>query len=42
MVAGERVTSGAEDEVRRHRVAVLQDGSVSFWEEALEAWAGSA
>ena len=38
MVAGERLTLSAEDEVRRHRVAVLQDGRALLWEEALHAW----
>jgi archaellum component FlaC len=38
MVAGERLTLSAEDEVRRHRVAVLQDGRALLWEEALQAW----
>ncbi|RMG47263.1 MAG: hypothetical protein D6723_16285, partial [Acidobacteria bacterium] len=38
VVAGERLTRGAEDETRKHRVTVIQDGSVSLWDEALEAW----
>lgn len=37
VVAGEEVTLGAEDEIRHHRVVLLQDGRVSQWEEALEA-----
>ena len=39
VVAGERTTLGAEDEARLHKVAVLQDGRVFLWEEALQAWA---
>lgn len=39
VVAGERATLRAEDEARLHKVAVLQDGRVFLWEEALQAWA---
>lgn len=41
MGAGERLTPGAEDEIRQQRIAILQDGSISFWEDTLEAWAGN-
>jgi len=41
VVAGERATLGAEDEARAHHVAVLQDGRVFLWAEALHAWATS-
>ena len=37
-VAGERITLGAEDEARQHRVVVLQDGRSFLWDEALAAW----
>lgn len=39
MVAGERMTEGAKDLVNRDNVAVVEDGSVSFWKEALRTWA---
>lgn len=39
VVAGESSTSGAEEEVRLHKVAMLQDGRGFFWDEALLAWA---
>ncbi len=42
LVAGERATLGAEDEARRHQVAVMQDGRVFLWEEALRAWVENA
>jgi len=38
VVAGERVTLGAEDEARQHKVVVLQDGQSFLWDEALAAW----
>jgi len=38
VVAGERVTLGAEDEARQHKVVVLQDGRSFLWDEALAAW----
>jgi hypothetical protein len=38
MVAGERTTLEADDEARSSQVAVLQDGRVFLWEEALQAW----
>ena len=37
VVAGEKATMGAEDEVKLHKVVLLQDGRVSLWDEALEA-----
>jgi hypothetical protein len=42
MVAGERLTQGAEESTREQQVAVLQDGRVFFWEETLRAWIGGA
>jgi hypothetical protein len=42
MVAGERLTLGAENEARRYQVAVLEDGRAFLWEEALRGWAESA
>jgi len=42
LVAGERATLGAEDEARRHQVAVMQDGRVFLWQEALRAWIENA
>lgn len=39
VVAGESATSGAEEEVRLHKLAMLQDGRSFFWEQALLAWA---
>jgi len=38
VVAGERVTLGAEDEARQHKVVVLQDGRSFLWDGALAAW----
>jgi hypothetical protein len=38
VVAGERATWGAEDQARQHQVAMLQDGQVFLWDEALQAW----
>jgi hypothetical protein len=37
-VAGKELTQGAEDQAKEHRVPVVQDGSVTLWEEALAAW----
>lgn len=37
VVAGEKVTLGAENEIQYHNVVLLQDGRVSLWDEALEA-----
>jgi hypothetical protein len=34
---GEDLTKGAETEARESSVAVVQDGQVSFWDEALAA-----
>jgi archaellum component FlaC len=42
LVAGERLTQGAEEATREQQVAVLQDGRVFFWEETLRAWIGGA
>ncbi|GBC81137.1 hypothetical protein HRbin10_00243 [bacterium HR10] len=42
MVAGERLTQGAEESTREQQVAVLQDGRVFFWEETLRAWIAGA
>jgi hypothetical protein len=39
VVAGEQATLGAEESSRAQKVALMQDGQVSFWEEALGAWA---
>ncbi|MCS6804913.1 MAG: hypothetical protein RMM98_11540 [Acidobacteriota bacterium] len=38
VVAGERATPGAKTEARNTQVAVLQNGRVYLWEEALQAW----
>ncbi|MCI0529347.1 MAG: hypothetical protein L0Y56_18060 [Nitrospira sp.] len=38
-VAGEQVTSRAEDEAHTHKVVLLEDGWIFLWEEALQAWA---
>ncbi|GBC77221.1 hypothetical protein HRbin08_00692 [bacterium HR08] len=38
VVAGERLTQGAEDESRERRVVAVRDGHILFWEEALSAW----
>ncbi|HWP48712.1 MAG TPA: hypothetical protein VNM22_16265 [Candidatus Limnocylindrales bacterium] len=38
VVAGEQITPEAEDEARLHKIAVLQDGRISFWDEALQTW----
>jgi len=35
-VAGEEATMGAEQEARKHKVLMLQDGRAYFWEEALQ------
>ena len=39
MVAGERMTPDGEEEARRQKVAMLQDGHTSGWDEALAEWA---
>ncbi|MCS6806960.1 MAG: hypothetical protein NZ823_17685 [Blastocatellia bacterium] len=39
MVAGEHLTPGAEFETKEHSVPVMQDGKVTYWEEALQRWA---
>jgi hypothetical protein len=41
VVAGEKVTRGAEDEIQYHNVVLLQDGRISLWQEALEALSAS-
>jgi|FLYL01.1.fsa_nt_gi hypothetical protein len=41
VVAGDRLTQGAQEEVRRRHIAVVQDGMVSYWEDALQTWAGT-
>jgi uncharacterized coiled-coil protein SlyX len=38
VVAGENATEGAEEEARNRSVAMLQDGTVLLWDEALAAW----
>jgi hypothetical protein len=38
VAAGEGATLGAEESARIQKVALLRDGNVSFWEEALQAW----
>jgi exonuclease VII small subunit len=38
VVAGEEVTADAAAEAHRRGVALLQDGSAQFWDEALAAW----
>ena len=38
VVAGERLTQGAEEESRERRVVAVRDGHILFWEEALSAW----
>ncbi|MCX7852521.1 MAG: hypothetical protein N2383_07015, partial [Caldilineales bacterium] len=42
VVVGEVAVPEVEVETRTHHIAVLQDGSSSFWEEALTAWIPSA
>lgn len=37
-VAGEQMTRGAEEAARSQNVALVQDGQVVFWDEALDAW----
>jgi hypothetical protein len=37
-VAGEQVTRDAEEAARSQNVALVQDGQVAFWDEALAAW----
>src|SRR3990170_1622447 len=41
MVAGEELTSGAEDSARIQRVAILKNGSDLLWEEAVAKWGGT-
>jgi hypothetical protein len=38
VAAGEEMTRGAEVSARTQNVVLVQDGQVSFWEEALDAW----
>lgn len=38
VVAGERLTQGAEEESRERRVVAVRESEVLFWEEALSAW----
>jgi hypothetical protein len=38
MVAGEQITLEAENKARLQKIPVLQDGNISFWEEALQTW----
>jgi uncharacterized coiled-coil protein SlyX len=38
VAAGEEATRGAEDSAALQKVILVQDGQVSFWEEALGAW----
>jgi len=42
VVAGERLTQGAEEESRERRVVIVRDGQVHFWEEALNVWVEGA
>jgi hypothetical protein len=41
VAAGEQATMGAERAAREQNVALLQDGQMTFWEEALSAWVQS-
>ncbi len=38
VVAGERATQGAEHEARAHKVIMVEDGHLAFWDEALQTW----
>ena len=38
VAAGEEITEDAEDLAKIERVALMRDGSILFWEEALEAY----
>ncbi|RMG52868.1 MAG: hypothetical protein D6723_08130 [Acidobacteria bacterium] len=38
VVAGERTTLGAEEKARLFHIAVMQDGRIFLWEEAVQAW----
>ena len=38
VVAGEAVTRGGEVAARAQNVALVQDGSVAFWKEAVAVW----
>jgi hypothetical protein len=40
-VAGEAITMGADEVARSEKVAVVQDGKITHWEEALEAALGA-
>lgn len=42
VVAGEGATLSAEAEAREYHVAVLQDGRVFLWDEALQTWTASS
>jgi len=41
VITGQRVIPEVENEARLQQVVVLQDGKVSFWEEALQTWIAS-
>ena len=41
VAAGEKTTLGAEEAARLEKVALMRDGVISFWEEALKAWIDS-
>lgn len=38
VVAGEQATQGAQEAAQAHQVALVQDGQVAFWEDAVAAW----
>jgi hypothetical protein len=42
VVAGEAITTGADEAARSQQVAVLEDGKIANWDEALEAALGAA
>jgi hypothetical protein len=37
VVAGEAITTGADEAARSERVAIVEDGKIANWDEALEA-----
>jgi hypothetical protein len=41
MVVGEHLSPGAEFETKEHSVPVMQDGKVTYWEDALTRWAAN-
>src|SRR5262245_23152258 len=41
VVAGEAITTGADEAARRDQVAVVQDDKISNWDQALEAALGA-